>query len=284
LDWRGRGALKKGDTRVLRVANALAIEMMVQAMGRLRLVDQFAAGLSSVDNQPEFQAELANVVAEMGFDYYALANHVDLRALGSTPFLLHNYPDSWADFYLQEELGPIDPVRRTSHRTSRGFRWSQIDHHISLSSRDRSILAAGDAYGIGDGFTVPAHVPGEVSGSCSFVVLSGKALPDEMLWTAQLIGELALERANLLSGRGLTSSDIELTDRQIECVLWAARGKTDGEIAQIMEISKLTVEQHQKMARDRYGVGSRTSLAIRALFDGVISFSDIYRSRFGRRR
>ena len=228
--------------------------------------------------------ELEAVVGEMGFDYYALANHVDLRAMGCRPFLLHNYPESWADFYLQEELGPIDPVRRTSHRTSRGFRWSQIHRHISLSARDRSILAAGDAYGIGEGFTVPGHVPGEVSGSCSFVVPRGKPLPDDMLWTAQLVGELALERANILSGRVFTANDVELTERQIECVLWAARGKTDGEIAQIMEISKLTVEQHQKMARDRYGVGSRTALAIRALFDGVICFSDIYRSRFGRRR
>jgi DNA-binding CsgD family transcriptional regulator len=247
-------------------------------------VEQFADALSNVGNQPQLKIELENVAAKMGFDYYALANHVDLRAIGITPLLLHNYPDSWADFYLEEELGPIDPVRRTSHRTSRGFRWSQIDRHISLSARDRSILAAGDAHGIGDGYTIPAHVPGEVSGSCSFVVPSGKPLPDDMLWAAQLIGELALERANLLSGPAFTPKGTDLTERQIECVLWAARGKTDGEIAQIMGISKLTVEQHQKMARDRYGLGSRTSLAIRALFDGVISFSDIYRSRFGRRR
>ncbi|WP_407695233.1 autoinducer binding domain-containing protein [Sphingobium herbicidovorans] len=50
----------------------------------------------------------------MGFDYYALAHHVDLRTTGAEPVLLHNCPESWADLYQEEELGPIDPVRRMS--------------------------------------------------------------------------------------------------------------------------------------------------------------------------
>lgn len=34
--------------------------------------------------------------------------------------------------------------------------------------------------------------------------------------------------------------------------------------------------QHVKDARDRYGVTKRTLLAIRALFDGQISFADVF--------
>jgi LuxR family quorum-sensing system transcriptional regulator CciR len=37
-----------------------------------------------------------------------------------------------------------------------------------------------------------------------------------------------------------------------------------------------TVIQHVKDARDRYGVTKRTLLAIRALFDGQISFADVF--------
>ena len=253
-------------------------------MGRLRLVESFAGALLGADDQSRLQCELEQAAAEMGFDYYALAHHVDLRTAGAIPVLIHNYPENWADLYQEEELGPIDPVRRMSHRTNRGFRWSHIGRTIALSSRDRNILAAGSTHGIGEGFTVPAHIPGEVSGSCSFVVLNGKPLPEDMLWSAQLVGEVALEKARFLAGGEPVVTEIELTDRQIECVLWTARGKTDWEISRIMGISQLTVEQHQKMARERYGVGSRTALAIRALFDGLICFSDIYRSRFGGRR
>ena len=43
----------------------------------------------------------------------------------------------------------------------------------------------------------------------------------------------------------------------------------------ILGVSHETVIQHLKHARERYGVQKRTLLAIRALFDGLISFSDI---------
>ena len=70
---------------------------------------------------------------------------------------------------------------------------------------------------------------------------------------------------------------IQLTDRQRECVMWAARGKSDWEIARILGISHETVIEHLRHARERYGVGKRTLLAIHALFDGTIGFLDVLR-------
>ena len=67
----------------------------------------------------------------------------------------------------------------------------------------------------------------------------------------------------------------QLTDRQRECVYWAARGKTDPEIADILGISHETVILHLKQARARYGVYKRTQLAVHALFDGTLSFVDL---------
>ena len=45
----------------------------------------------------------------------------------------------------------------------------------------------------------------------------------------------------------------------------------------ILHISHETVIQHLKHARERYGVQKRAMLAVRALFDGLISFADILR-------
>ncbi len=66
-----------------------------------------------------------------------------------------------------------------------------------------------------------------------------------------------------------------LTDRQRDCLLWAARGKSDWEISRILGVGQETVIRHLKQARERYGVSKRTSLAIRALFDGTLTFTDI---------
>lgn len=57
----------------------------------------------------------------------------------------------------------------------------------------------------------------------------------------------------------------------------AARGKSDWEIGQILGVSHETVIQHLKQARERYGVGKRTLLAIHALFDGGIGFLEVLR-------
>jgi LuxR family quorum-sensing system transcriptional regulator CciR len=66
-----------------------------------------------------------------------------------------------------------------------------------------------------------------------------------------------------------------LTDRQRECILWVARGKSDWEISRILGIEHETVVRHLKLARERYGVAKRTMLAVQALFDGSISFTDV---------
>ena len=74
-----------------------------------------------------------------------------------------------------------------------------------------------------------------------------------------------------------STGPVELTDRQRECVMWAARGKSDWEIARILSISEDTVGEHLRHARERYGVSKRTLVAIHALFDGTIGFLDVLR-------
>ena len=147
---------------------------------------------------------------------------------------------------------------------------------IHLTPRDRMVLEAAGSNGIGDGFTIPAHVPGESNGSCSFATRPGQPLLGEHLPIAQLVGAFAFEAARRLwRMRASASPILQLTDRQRDCVVWAARGKSDWEIAQILGISHETVIQHLKQARERYGVSKRTMLAVSALFDGTISFIDV---------
>ena len=68
-----------------------------------------------------------------------------------------------------------------------------------------------------------------------------------------------------------------LSDRQRECLIWSARGKTAAETAIILGISTETVIQHLKLARERYEVHCRQTLILSALFDGVIGFADVFR-------
>lgn len=239
-------------------------------------IDAFVHDVSGVASEAELADVLQAICAEMGFDYFALTHHVDIRQAPQPAIRLHNYPQQWVEYFDEEKLGPSDPVHRASHMTSVGFAWSKLPHMIHLTPRDRLVLEQAGCNGIGDGFTVPAHVPGESNGSCSFATRTGQTVQAEYLPIAQLVGAFAFEAARRLwRMRAGPSPSPQLTDRQRDCVVWAARGKSDWEIAQILGISHETVIQHLKQARERYGVTKRTMLTVSTLFDGTISFIDV---------
>ena len=240
---------------------------------------QFARIVEAAADADELGDALRAITADLGFQYFALTHHVDVAAMGGSAIRLHDYPARWADYYDAQALGISDPVHRASHVTSVGFCWSQMPRMIPLTAGDRRILALGSEQGIGDGFTVPANVPGEARGSCSFACEAGRPVDERMLPVAQLAGAFAFEAARRLwTDRGHLDADApQLTDRQRDCVLWVARGKGDWEIGRILGVSEETVARHVKQACARYGVSKRTLLAIRTLFDGTLSFTDIFR-------
>lgn len=220
---------------------------------------------------------MQDITARMGFRHFALVHHINVCTPGGSTIRLIDYPGDWVEIFEERKLYASDPIHRASQRTAVGFEWNDVERLITLTDRDRAVLAAAQAIGVGDGFTVPAHIPGEINGSCSFAMRSGETIDRDQLPLAQLIGTFAFEAARRANQSKAGVSPAQLTDRQVECVALVARGKTDWEIGRILGVGSETVTQHLKDARERYGVTKRTMLAVRALFDGAISFTDILR-------
>lgn len=238
--------------------------------------DSFVRPLRSASTLAAVGAVLKDVCHIVGARYYAVAQHIDAREHGASGFRIHNYPERWAHWFDTERLGRLDPIHRASQKSLVGFRWSRVPDLISLSPRDRKILDAARGYGLGSGFTVPANVPGELLGSCSFVAANDDDLDEAVLPFAQLAGQFAFEAARRMTGPR-PGPVAALTDRQIECILWVGRGKTDWEIAGILGVSPNTVIEHLRNARQRYAATTRAMLPVRALYDGALSFADMFR-------
>lgn len=83
--------------------------------------------------------------------------------------------------------------------------------------------------------------------------------------------------ARLNHGGGLATAPRtpDLSQRQFDCLVLVARGKSDWDIAQILGISHQTVHQHVEEAKRRYGVASRTQLVVQALYSSQLAFADI---------
>jgi DNA-binding response OmpR family regulator len=61
-----------------------------------------------------------------------------------------------------------------------------------------------------------------------------------------------------------TPKTVALAKREVETLTWAARGKTSAEIAQILGLSKRTVDFHIDNARSKLGVATRIQAVAKA--------------------
>ena len=61
-----------------------------------------------------------------------------------------------------------------------------------------------------------------------------------------------------------------LSNREIECLLWAGAGKTTGEIAGILNVADGTVEEYFKRAAKKLGASTRAQACVRAILAGII--------------
>ena len=242
---------------------------MMQAFAK-----DLARKFSCVEREGQLYDSLSFAAGRMGFDHFALTYDRRCKS-GEGSLLIHDYPADWARVYEAFNLGGTDPIRRASEHSMIGFEWSKISSYIPLMRGDRRMLAIGREHGIADGFTVPRHLPGEASGTCTFAISPDSVMPSDMLVIAEIVGGLALVSAQRLM-RGLpTEPRPLLTERQRECLLWWARGRSAAEIAIILGICEDTVAQHLKSSRERYGVHSRQGLILCALYDGLIGFGDV---------
>ena len=244
---------------------------------QLASVKAFFAQYQHFTDLEVLHASLEALTLDLGFAYFALIHHANPTSKRDLLVHLHNYPPDWATYYVENKLFLHDPVLVACDHFDVGFVWEDIATIIRMTPRLAFTIESSAKNGLGTGFTVPAHVPGEPPGSCSFVTKPGIALPRHSLLEAELVGKFALQAARRISG--LTRiSDVNhsrLSPRQRECIYWLSQGKTAWGIGVILGISAETVTQHLNAACVRYGVGKRLPMVLKALHDGEISFRDV---------
>jgi LuxR family quorum-sensing system transcriptional regulator CciR len=202
------------------------------------LVDQFDAGAERCTSQVELGHLIEEAVHDLGFAYFALLHHASLARGGARLIRIDNYPSAWVGELRRETELADDPVHLACARTNIGFAWDRLGALIPLTLRQRELLERSARHGLGPGYTVPAHVPGEPEGSCSFAVRRGRSLPARHLHCAELIGARAFGAARRLHGYPAAGARPRLSRREQQCLCLVARGKSDWEIGRILGIGE----------------------------------------------
>jgi DNA-binding CsgD family transcriptional regulator len=84
-------------------------------------------------------------------------------------------------------------------------------------------------------------------------------LAEKLGWFWQVIAIYVYDTYRRVSG-GNAVADFQLTPREIECIHWAAQGKTSWEISRILSITERTVNFHLSNSMQKTGSANRQQL------------------------
>lgn len=241
----------------------------------LALTDAFIRLVGGVQTVPELAALMADVTKELGFRYYALIHHADLRQ-PHRHVDIKQYPDSVSARIIGEGRYRRDPVIRACAFADAAFLWSDLGRIIALDRNDRKSLALGEAEGLNAGITVPSVLLGDHMGSCTFAGTQRPERVARLVGPVQLIGIFAFQAARrLVNGARPLIAAPRLHPRQRDCVLLAGSGLSNKEIARALSLTPRTVDGYMTEARQLLDAHGRTELLVSAIFAGEIGIDEL---------
>lgn len=239
----------------------------------LGMVQAFADAALAADSLPDLRALMAETARAFGADYFLMIHHADFSGDAGGLVRVGNYPEEFIRISRQDGRPLDDPIMEACEKTLTGFFWSDVGSIVTLTDKHKKRAEAVAKTGLADGFVVPTHLPGEHRGSCHFATISGRRLRREDSAALQTVATYGFEAARRLVGQSTPPPG--LTDRQRECIILSAKGKSDTVIAQLLGLSPKTVNAYMESAKKRYGVATRNQLIVRALYASEITFHDI---------
>ncbi len=160
-----------------------------------------------------------------------------------------------------------DPIALGALRSKRPFRWRKAMQWATR--RGLKVIDQAREFGINDGYMFPVHSLESVSGAVS---LGGDELelsPTE-LSEVELVSLAAYAQLETLLGPFPYQRNIDLSAREAEVIQFAAAGKTNRDIATILDIKPDTVNKTILRAAGKLGTLNRAHTVATAIAKNMI--------------
>lgn len=181
--------------------------------------------------------------------------------------LISTYPRSWTSHYLRSRYEDVDPVIHQARLRQEPFRWGSGGVDLDLSSAQRQLMDDATQFGICCGFTIPIHDRHGLFAALTFASDERQPLFFRVIERYERALQLVAIFFHIQARRRLTSErmvdGVALSRREIQCLQWAARGKSDWDIGRILGISQRTAAFHLDNAKKKLGVRTKIQAAIR---------------------
>lgn len=217
----------------------------------------------------EVFARIQPAARALGFEHAAYGFKAPLPLTNPRIVLLNDYPQAWRDRYVQAGYLRTDPTVAHGAVSRTPLVWSDAvfagarplwDEAQAFGLRVGWAQSSLDGLGIGGMLTL--------SRSCEpLSPLELEAKQQKMCWLVH-VAHMALSR---LLRAGLSDHpDARLSNREVEVLRWSADGKSAQDIADILAVSKDTVNFHVKNAVKKLRSGNKTAAVVRAAILGYL--------------
>ena len=196
-----------------------------------------------------------------------------ITALGMpSRHIFTTFPAAWIERYQNAGYAEVDPVLIAANLSPLPILWRTF----LAQKPQHPIFADARAHGLGAGVSIPIYgAAGERAIFSAATATSPEACVEH---ESRMVGEIYLtavyfhQAIQQLDMQWVASrSSGNLSPREVESLLWAARGKTAWEIGLILKISEHTVTFHLNNAKRKLGAVNRHQAIAAAIGSGLIS-------------
>jgi DNA-binding CsgD family transcriptional regulator len=216
-------------------------------------------------------ADFLAAIRRMGFSCAACGAWAGIGRHRQTRFFFVDWPQDWLDFYRENGFVIHDVLPIESRRRVRPFWYSEVISRLKLSPKQKELYDTGVAYGWKDVFGVPIHGPGSLQGLVTMAARQELKLSLADCAVLEAMARAVWERCRTAEGFGLSVVDLpKLSARELECLQWAAAGKSDADIATLVGIKPATAHFHVERAKKKLGVRTRVEAVAVGVLHGII--------------
>lgn len=231
---------------------------------------QLLNALSQAGDRSELRHSIMQALDHIGFEAAYFLAPVTADPRYGRRLTAIGMPESWEKRY-QEEFLLVDPLPTLAIAQNWAFRWSEVPPLTSLSRKAAAYVELMARFSRLDGVGMGCFGPQSQRGFMGVArPRSAEALSDFNLLKVQAIAQISFRRHCEL----VPISKLEvpaLSSRELDVIQWIARGKSNAVIAEILGITKSSVDIYVKRIFSKLEVSNRTTASVRAISLGLIS-------------
>lgn len=241
----------------------------------MRLIEssfqEFIDAIQTADDEIDFERVASRVSQRLGFRWFAY-----LRITDDSPTLISSYPKSWTSRYFGLKYQQLDPVIRRARVEHGLFSWGGGASSPAGNREQRRFFEEAMTFGIKSGITVPIRAGFGQTAAFTLATDQTSAVTERFVRESadllQLVGVYFHTHAStrLRVQSGPSSSHNVLTQRERQCLAWAAQGKTVVDIALLINTAPRTVTFHLANVRRKLNTASIAQSVAEAMRRGLL--------------